>query len=136
MGVGSILVAVYQKKNSPRRTFTLISVLSIVFLSAPRRTLVKIRRTCPKFLEFLGYTVVAVLPSSQDMKTIALRLHKHEYSWVVIIRNSGHNTPLGHDTDHGPTVTGLGQYEGLGEYCGPHTASSVLLTLIFFCYFT
>ena len=25
---------------------------------------------------------------------------------------------------------GLGQYDGLGEYCGPHTASSVFLLLI------
>ena len=26
---------------------------------------------------------------------------------------------------------GLGQYDSLGEYCGPHTASSVFLALIF-----
>ena len=26
--------------------------------------------------------------------------------------------------------TGLGQYNSLGEYCGPHTASSVFLILI------
>ena len=26
---------------------------------------------------------------------------------------------------------GLGQYNGLGEYCGPHIASSVFLILIF-----
>ena len=26
---------------------------------------------------------------------------------------------------------GLGQYDGLGEYCDPHTASSVFLILIF-----
>ena len=38
---------------------------------------------------------------------------------------SGHNTPLGHYTDCGPM--GLGQFNSLGEYCGPHTASSVLL---------
>ena len=25
----------------------------------------------------------------------------------------------------------LGQYDGLGEYCGPHTASSVFLVLVF-----
>ena len=25
---------------------------------------------------------------------------------------------------------GLGQYDGLGEHCGPHTASSVFLTLL------
>ena len=27
-------------------------------------------------------------------------------------------------------VFGLGQYDGLGKYCGPHTASSVFLILI------
>ena len=31
--------------------------------------------------------------------------------------------PLGHHTDGGPM--GLGQCNSLGEYCGPHTASSV-----------
>ena len=40
----------------------------------------------------------------------------------------GHNTPLGHHTDHRPT--GLGQYDSLGEYYGPHTASSVFLILL------
>ena len=30
---------------------------------------------------------VAILPSLQNMKIIALQLHKHEYSWVVKIRN-------------------------------------------------
>ena len=25
---------------------------------------------------------------------------------------------------------GLGQYDGLGEYCGPHTASSLFLILL------
>ena len=38
------------------------------------------------------------------------------------------NTPLGHHTDRGPM--GLGQYNSLGEYCGPHTASSEFLILI------
>ena len=38
---------------------------------------------------------------------------------------SGHNSPLGHHTDCGPT--GLGQYNSIGEYCGPRTASSVCL---------
>ena len=42
---------------------------------------------------------------------------------------SGHNTPLGHNIDCGPM--GLGQYDGLGEYCGLHTASSVFLMLLF-----
>ena len=36
---------------------------------------------------------------------------------------SGHNTPLGHHTDH----MGLGQYESLEEYCGLSTASHVFL---------
>ena len=40
----------------------------------------------------------------------------------------GHNAPLGHHTDRGPV--GLGQYDGLREYCGPHTASSVFLMLV------
>ena len=38
------------------------------------------------------------------------------------------NAPLGYHTDHSPM--GLGQYNSLGEYCGPHTASSVFLILI------
>ena len=37
----------------------------------------------------------------------------------------GHNTPLDHHTDHGPI--GPGQYNGIGEYWGPSTASSVFL---------
>ena len=39
-----------------------------------------------------------------------------------------HNTPLGYRTDRRPA--GLGQYDNLGEYCGPHTVSSVFLILI------
>ena len=63
-------------------------------------------------------------------------MQRYKYSWVVKIRNtseavySGHKTPLGHHTDRGPM--GLGQYNSLGEYCGPHTASSVFLILIFY----
>ena len=30
----------------------------------------------------------AIFPSCQNMKTIALQLHKHEYNWVVKIRNT------------------------------------------------
>ena len=37
--------------------------------------------------------------------------------------------PLGHHTYRGPM--GLGQYNSLGVCCGPHTASSVFLTLVF-----
>ena len=67
------------------------------------------------------------------MRNVALQLHKDEYSWEVKIRNtseavSGHKTPLGHHTDCGPM--GLGKYNSLGEYYGPHTASSVFLILI------
>ena len=52
-----------------------------------------------------------------------------ECTWVVKIRNtSGHNTPLGHHTGCSPM--GLGQYEGIGEYCSPHTASFVFLMLV------
>ena len=36
----------------------------------------------------VGGIPVAILPSCQDMKTIALYLHKHEYSRVVKIRNT------------------------------------------------
>ena len=44
----------------------------------------------------------------------------------------GHNTPLGYCTDQGPQGCGQydGQYDGLGEYCGAHTASSVFLILL------
>ena len=42
---------------------------------------------------------------------------------------SGHNTPLGHHTDRGPM--GLGEYNSLGKYCGPHTSSSVYILLFF-----
>ena len=31
---------------------------------------------------------VAILPFAQVMKTIALQIHKHEYGWVVKIRNT------------------------------------------------
>ena len=59
-----------------------------------------------------GSIPVAVLPSCQDMKTIALQLHKHENSWVE-------------KTD----LLQLVMYDGLVEYYGPHTASSVFLIL-------
>ena len=83
--------------------------------------------------EVLGFgrIPVAILPSCQDMKTVALQLHRHKCSWVVKIkkkhlRGSARVTIL-------PVAitlsTGIGQYDGLGEYCGPHTASSVFLIL-------
>ena len=40
-------------------------------------------------------------------------------------QSSGHNTHLGYYTDSGPMC--LGQYNGLGEYCGKSTASEVFL---------
>ena len=46
-------------------------------------------------------------------------------------KHSGQNTPHGHYTDCGPM--GLGQYNCLGEYCDPHTASSVFLILLLWC---
>ena len=36
----------------------------------------------------VGSIPIAMLPSCQDMKTIALYLHKYEYCWVVKIRNT------------------------------------------------
>ena len=36
----------------------------------------------------VGSIPVAILPSCQDMKLVALSLQKHEYSWVVNIRNT------------------------------------------------
>ena len=82
----------------------------------------------------VGGIPVAILPSCQDMKTIALQLHEHECSWVAKIRNTPEavfrpSTPLGHYTDPGPM--GAGQYNSLGEYCVPHTASEVFLIIIY-----
>ena len=37
-------------------------------------------------------------------------------------------TSIGYHTDRG--AMGLGQYGSLGEYCGPHTASSVFLMIL------
>ena len=83
----------------------------------------------------VGNIPVVILPSCQDMKTIALWLRKYEYSRVVKIRNTseaGQNTPIGHHTDRSPM--GLSQYKApdnsIGEYCDPHTASSVFLILV------
>ena len=36
----------------------------------------------------VGSILVAILPSCQDMKTTASKLHKQGYSWVVKIRNT------------------------------------------------
>ena len=63
---------------------------------------------------------VAILPSCLDMKTVALQLHKHEYSWVVQIGNTSEAVlrpqytpwPSYSYTDSSPTC--LGQYNSLG----------------------
>ena len=56
-------------------------------------------------------------------------MHKYEFSWVVKIRNTSETVRqqyiLSHYTECGPI--GLGRYISLGEYCGPHTDSSVFL---------
>ena len=54
---------------------------------------------------------------------------KYWYSWVVKIRNTSEATihPLAIKLT-GPM--GLGKYNSLEEYCGPHTASSVFLILV------
>ena len=77
------------------------------------------------------------LLSCQNERNNALLLHKHSYSWVIKTRNSpevvlgnSNNIPLGHHTDLSPM--GLGQYNSLGEYYGPHNASSVFLILILY----
>ena len=36
----------------------------------------------------VGSILVAIHPSCQNMKTIALYLHRYEYSWVVKLRNT------------------------------------------------
>ena len=80
----------------------------------------------------VGSIPVAILPSCQNFKTIALYLHKHEHSWVLKIRNTSDavvSPQYTHNTDRG--TMGLGQYNSLMEYCGPHTASSVFLILVY-----
>ena len=70
----------------------------------------------------VGSTPAAILTYCQNMKTNGLELHKQEYSWVVKMRNISEVVLRQY---HGPTS--IGQYNGLGEYCSPHTASSVFL---------
>ena len=70
----------------------------------------------------IGSIPVAIPPSCQD-ETTALIVHKNEYSWVVKVRNIPEATILPLAT----TLTGhmgFGQYNSIGEYCSPHTASS------------
>ena len=61
-------------------------------------------------------------------------MHRHKYSWVIEIRNTSEAVlrsqyTLGHYNDCSPM--GRGQYNGLGEDCDPHIASSVFLILLF-----
>ena len=60
------------------------------------------------------------------LKTVALYLHKHKYIWVVKIRNTSEAVltiqPLA-------IILSI-QYDSIGEFCGPHTASSVFLILV------
>ena len=79
---------------------------------------------------WIGSIPGAILSSCQDMTIIALQLHEYTCSWVV--KNKKHlrdsTQAIIHPlaiTDRGPM--GLGQYNSLGEYYGPHTASSVFL---------
>ena len=72
----------------------------------------------------VGSIPVAILPSCQHMKTIALKMHNHEYGWVVKIRNTSEaifrqQYILGYNRRY----VVLGQYHAIREYCGPHTAS-------------
>ena len=61
-----------------------------------------------------------------------LEIHFLVFFYYHVLSNMQflHSWPsrYGHYTDRCPT--GLGQYNGLGEYCGPHTASSVFLILV------
>ena len=85
----------------------------------------------------VGSIPAAILLSCQNVRNVALLLHKHAYSWVVKVRTSarqylGHNTytALGHHTERGPMGLDQYKYNSLGAYCGPHTASSVFLILL------
>ena len=71
-----------------------------------------------------GSIPVAILPLCQDVKAFALLLHDHEYRWVVETRN----------ISEAVSIMSLGQYNSLGEYCGPHTASCVFLILLYTSY--
>ena len=77
----------------------------------------------------VGSIPVAILPSCQYKKLLHLKcIDMNKVGSKNKKHLRGHNTPLGHHTNCGPT--GLGQYYNLGEYCGPHTASSVFLLII------
>ena len=68
----------------------------------------------------VGSIPVALLPSCQDIKTVALQLLEYLHRCVV------KKTPQSH---YSRQNTGLGQYNSLGEYSGPHSDSSVFLIL-------
>ena len=69
---------------------------------------------------------VAILPSCQFHYNSTFKCIDIEIIWVVKTRNTSETVLR---PDRGPM--GLSQYDGLGEYCGPHTASSVFLILIY-----
>ena len=64
--------------------------------------------------------------SSTSYTSIVLPVEgKYLYTMIMVLI---FDFPLGHHTGRDPT--GLGQYNGRREYCGPHTALSVFLILI------
>ena len=80
-----------------------------------------------------GSIPVAILPSCPDMKTIALKTIYVGSKNKKHLRGSIQATySLRQLNDSCPT--GFGQYNSLGEYCIPHTASSVFLMLILSCH--
>ena len=81
--------------------------------------------------EVLGVRSILVerFPSCQDMETIIMQ--RHEYSWVVKIRNTSEAVlrpqyTLGHYADRGPMC--IGQYSSLGP------SSSVFLIISIYAY--
>ena len=84
----------------------------------------------------VGSIPVEILPSCQDVKNIELRLYIYKHVKLGS-ENKKHFRSSTQATIHPLaiilTVMGLGQYHyhSLGEYYGPHTASSVFLILLF-----
>ena len=80
----------------------------------------------------VGSIPAAILCSCQDMKTIALSLHKQAYSWVVKLRNPSEAVLK---LQYTPWLTywpiamnaARGQYNRIGDYYDRYTASSVFL---------
>ena len=76
-----------------------------------------------------GSIPVAILPSCPDMKTIALKTIYVGSKNKKHLRGSIQATYSPRQLNDS-CPTGFGQYNSLGEYCIPHTASSVFLMLI------